>query len=357
MIKTELDEKTEIDLESGRYLKIWQGPQHPGVTGNMSLELTIDGDEVIDCKTHVGYLHRGFEKLMERRKYIQCFPIVCRICAKWLRTLTLEMARLASFLMWIGGQAASLGMGTVGQWSIAHRDFILDIFEELTGGRVYHMYIIPGGVRSNLSDDLKNKLKEVLKKVEKLIGEIEIVLFNNAIFKMRAKKLGIITKDMIDKYGITGPNQRAAGFKRDIRKLPSPHLVYDKLDFEIITGTESDAYERAWVRKEEMKQSISLIRQILENMPNDNNYHKLLPNILHWKIPAGETYVKAESTRGEYGYYMVSDGSAYPRRVYVRGASYTHAIPVMEKLAVGTNIADIAGLMVSLHTCPPEIER
>ena len=127
--------------------------------------------------------------------------------------------------------------------------------------------------------------------------------------------------------------------------------------FEIITGTESDAYERAWVRKEEMKQSISLIRQILDNMPDDDNYHTLLPNVLHWKIPAGETYVKAESTRGEYGYYMVADGTAYPRRVYVRGPSYTHAVTLMEKLAVGVNIADTAGLMVSLHTYPPEIER
>ncbi|MBS3768596.1 MAG: NADH-quinone oxidoreductase subunit D, partial [Candidatus Cloacimonetes bacterium] len=140
----------ELNLESGKYQKIWQGPQHPGVTGNMALELTVCGDEVVDCKTHVGYLHRGFEKLMERRKYIQCFPIVCRICvpepdtneylfaaateelaglkvpekAKWLRTLSLEMSRLASFLMWLGGQAGSFGMGTVGQWTMVHRDYI-----------------------------------------------------------------------------------------------------------------------------------------------------------------------------------------------------------------------------------------
>jgi NADH-quinone oxidoreductase subunit D len=371
-----------IDLESGKYLKIWQGPQHPGVTGNMSLELIICGDEVVKCKTHVGYLHRGFEKLMERRKYIQNFPLVCRICvpepdfneylyaaaveelanvevpemADWLRALTLEMARLVSFLMWIGGQAGAFGMGTLGQWCVAHRDYLLDIFEELSGGRIYHMYIIPGGVRNKMPDDLKEKLKVVLNKVEKLISEIEKVMFNNAVFKARAKGLGIITNDMIDPYGITGPNQRAAGIKRDIRK-DSPYLVYDELDFEIITGTESDAYERALVRKEEMLQSISLIRQMLDKMPDNDNYHTKLPNVLHWKIPPGETYVKAECTRGEYGYYMVSDGSSYPRRVYVRGPSYTHAIALMEELAVGTNISGIAGLMVSLHTYPPEIER
>lgn len=383
MFETNLTLKDKnIDLESGKYLKIWQGPQHPGVTGNMSLELIVCGDEVEKCKTHIGYLHRGFEKLMERRKYIQNFPLVCRICvpepdfneylyaaaveelanvdvpemANWLRALTLEMARLVSFLMWIGGQAGAFGLGTLGQWCVTHRDYLLDIFEELSGGRIYHMYIIPGGVRNRMPNELKEKLKTVLNKVEKLISEIEKVMFNNAVFKARAKGLGIITKDMIDPYGITGPNQRAAGIKRDIRK-DSPYLVYDELDFEIVTGTESDAYERAMVRKEEMLQSISLIRQMLDKMPDNDNYHTKLPNVLHWKIPPGETYVKAECTRGEYGYYMVSDGSSYPRRVYVRGPSYTHAIALMEELAVGTNISDIAGLMVSLHTYPPEIER
>src|SRR6056297_2692848 len=160
-----------VDLSSGKYLKLWQGPQHPGITGNMSLELTVSGDEVVDLRTHVGYLHRGFEKLMERRTYIQNFPIVCRIRvpepdfneylyaatveelagiqvperANWLRNLNLEMARLASFLQWIGGQTGAFGMGVIGQWGITHRDYVLDLFEARSGGRIYHMYITPGG--------------------------------------------------------------------------------------------------------------------------------------------------------------------------------------------------------------------
>ena len=173
-----VDGKAQIDLSSGKYLKVWQGPQHPGVTGNMALELIVSGDEVYELKTHVGYLHRGFEKLMERRKFIQCYPIVCRICvpepdfneylfatatedvagiqipekAKWLRALSLEFARLAGLLLWQGGQGGSLGMGTIGQWTVTHRDFILDLFEELTGARVYHMYQLPGGVRGDLPE-------------------------------------------------------------------------------------------------------------------------------------------------------------------------------------------------------------
>lgn len=374
--------RADIDLSSGKYVKLRQGPNHPGITGNMSLELVIDGDEVVDCTTHVGYLHRGFEKLMERRKYIQNFPLVCRICvpepdfneylyakgvedlagievpekANWLRLLTLEMARLASFLMWIGGQAGSLGMGTIGQWSVTHRDFVLDRFEELSGGRIYHMYIIPGGVRSDLPDGFTSRMQSTLDGVSRLLDDIETALFNNAIFKMRTKGLGVITPDMIDPYGITGPNARASGIARDIRK-DQPYLGYDQLEFQVITGTAGDAYERAWVRLQEMRQAIDLINQILRRIPATGPIHRRTPNVLHWQIPAGQTWNRAECTRGEYGYYLVADGTDKPRRVYVRGPSYTHAVALMEHLAVGTNIADVAGLMVSLHTYPPEIER
>jgi len=375
------DGVADIDLSSGKYLKVWQGPQHPGITGNMSLELTVAGDEVYECKTHVGYLHRGFEKLIERRTFIQNFPIVCRICvpepdfneylyaqglenlagieapdrAQWIRTLNLEMARLTSFLMWIGGQAGSFGMGTIGQWTVTHRDYMLDLFEELTGGRIYHMYIIPGGVRCELPDGFAGRLETTIGNVEKLLKEIELVMFHNAVFKGRAKGLGVIDPAWVDHYGITGPNQRAAGIKRDIRK-DQPYLVYDRLEFDIVTGSDSDAYDRAYCRLREMRQSIDLIRQIMAKMPS-GDIHTPLPNVLHWKIPEGSTYLRSECTRGEYGYFIQTDGSGYPRRVAVRGPSYTHAVALMEKLAVGCNIADVAGMMVSLHTYPPEIER
>jgi len=379
---TVVDGKAQFDLASGKFLKLWQGPQHPGITGNMSLELVVSGDEVYECKVHVGYLHRGFEKLIEQRLYIQSFPLVCRICvpepdfneylyavaleelagitvperAEWLRILTLEMARLTSFLMWIGGQAGAFGHGTIGQWTVTYRDYLLDLFEELSGMRIYHKYIVPGGVRNEPPEGFIGRLEAVLDKTEKLLGELEIVLLNNAIIKARSVGLGIITPDMIDRYGITGPNQRAAGFRRDLRK-DQPNLVYDQLDFEPVTGSASDAYDRLLCRYHEMHQSISLIRQIIRKMPGSGPFHEQLPNVLHWKIPAGQTYKKAECTRGEYGYFVVSDGSKKPRRAYVRGPSYTHAMVVMERLAVGTNLADIAGLMVSLHTYPPEVER
>jgi len=374
--------KAVYDLNSQKYLRVWQGPQHPGVTGNMSLELDICGDQVIKCNTHVGYLHRGFEKLMERRRYINCFPIVCRICvpepdtneylfaaamedlmgleipekALWLRTLDLELSRLASFLMHLGGQSGAFGMGTVAQWTIAYRDYVLDLFEELSGARIYHMYMTPGGVRGDLPDGWIAHARKVLDGAAKLLDEIRHVMLNNVLFKQRAVGLGVITLDMVDRYGIVGPNARCTGLKRDVRK-DQPYLVYDQLNFDVETETAGDAYSRTLIRWRETHQSISLCHQILDKMPKTGAVHVTLPNVLHLKVPAGQTYVRAESTRGEYGYFMVSDGSEYPRKLTVRGPSYTHAMALLEDLLVGVNIADVAGLMVSLHTYPPEIER
>ncbi len=374
--------KAVIDLESHKYTKLWQGPQHPGVTGNMAVEITVNGDEIIKAKTHVGYLHRGFEKLLERRTYIQGFTIVNRICvpepdtneycystavedlagieipekAKWLRTLNLEMSRIASFLMWIGGQAGSLGMGTISQWTVGMRDFWLDLFEEMAGGRIYHMYMIPGGVRKNLPAGFTEKAKDLVIKTRNLLYDVERTFFNNAIIKSRLKGLGIITPEMVDEYGIVGPNARASGKPYDVR-MNNPYAKYDELDIKMLTSTVGDAYARAELRYKEMHQSLDLISQILDRIPKTGEIHAKLPNVLHWKIPAGQTYVKAESTRGEHGFFVVSDGSKFPRRVYNRGASYTHAISVLEKLAENISISDLAGLMVSLHTCPPEIER
>ncbi len=376
------DGKPVIDLDSHKFTKIWQGPQHPGVTGNMSVEIIVNGDEIVQAKTHVGYLHRAFEKLMERRKYIQCFPLVCRICvpepdtneycvsaameelagitvpekAEWLRTLNLEMSRIASYLMWIGGQAGSLGMGAIGQWTVGMRDFWLDLFEEMTGGRVYHMYMIPGGVRKDLPEGFKDKAVELIGRTRKLLNDVEKTFLTNAIVKSRLQGLGIITPQMVDQYGIVGPNARSCGKEYDIR-INNPYVKYGELDVKMITSTVGDAYARAQLRYLDMHQSLDLISEILERIPEEGAIQAKLPNVLNWKIPAGQTYIKAESTRGEHGFYMVSDGSDKPRRVFARGASYTHAIAVLEKLAENISISDLAALMVSLHTCPPEIER
>lgn len=376
------DGKPVIDLSSHKFIKVWQGPNHPGVTGNMSLEMTISGDEVVESKTHVGYLHRGFEKLFERRTYMQCFPTCVRMCvpeadsneynlatateelagieipemAKWLRMLALEMARLQVLLRTVPGIGGTMGLGLGYQWGVYLRDLILDRFEELTGGRVYHMYIIPGGVRGDLPDGFEKRLNENLDKAEAYLTDITKLLYNNSVFKKRAIGTGYIDPSWVDRYGIVGPPARAAGFKRDVRK-DYPYLHYDKLDFDYNIQTESDIYARALVRREDIRTSIDLLRQILAKMPKKGDIRAETPNVLHWKVPKGETYVRSESSRGEFGYYMVSDGSESPRRIHLRGPSYSHAIALLEKLLVNANISDVSAIMVSLATCPPEIER
>jgi len=378
------DGQLEIDLSSHQYTKLWLGPNHPGVTGNMAMELTLNGDEIVEGKTHVGYLHRGFEKLIERRLFVQGFPTSIRMCvaepdtneyliaacteelsgfdkdipemAKWLRMLSLEMARLQGLLRGVPGQAGTYSLGIGVQWGTYLRDLILDRFEELTGARVYHMYIIPGGVRGLLPDGFKSRMEENLKEIDLFIVKIRKLMFNNAVFKSRSVGFGVITPEMVDKYGIVGTNARAAGVKRDVRK-DNPYLFYDLLDFDPPTATEGDIYARSWVRWQELVQTVDLIRQIMAKMPEKGEIRAQMPNVLNWKIPKGETYIKIESGRGEYGLYYVTDGSDKPRRVNLRGPSYNHGIALLEDLLVNTNVADVHALMVSLQVCPPEIER
>ncbi|MBN2668562.1 MAG: hypothetical protein JXR60_04965 [Bacteroidales bacterium] len=378
------DGSLNIDLSSHQYTKLWLGPNHPGVTGNMAMELTLNGDEIVEGKTHVGYLHRGFEKLIERRLFVQGFPTSIRMCvaepdtneyliaacteelsgydkqipdmAKWLRMLSLEMARLQGLLRGVPGQAGTYSLGIGVQWGVYLRDLILDRFEELTGARVYHMYIIPGGVRGLLPEGFKARMEDNLKDIDDFIVRIKKLMFDNAIFKKRSIGQGIVTKEMVDKYGVVGTTARASGVKRDVRK-DNPYLFYDQLDFDPPTAEEGDIYARTFVRWQELIQTVDLIRQIMAKMPEKGDIRAQMPNVLNWRIPKGETYVRIESGRGEYGMYYVTDGSDKPRRVNLRGPSYTHGVALLEDLLVNTNIADIHALMVSLQTCPPEIER
>ena len=363
--------------------QLWFGPPHPGVTGNMSVQAWLEGDTLTGGITHVGYLHRAFEKLMERRKYIQSFPIVCRICVpepdtneyllaagleelsgldkevpergKWIRTLVLEMSRLQMNLMTLGGHIGSMGLGAAPNWLIAVRDYVLDRFEELTGGRIYHMYTIYGGVRRDLPEGFDERMEETLLKIEEKLPLVDNVIFDSSVFRRRAMGVGVVPEEWVDEMSLSGPIVRAMGIPRDVRK-DFPYVKYPELDFEVVTTTGSDIYARAWVRRQEIEQSIDLIRQILVKMP-EGPYCAKLPNMLTWTIPPGQTYVRAEATRGEMGYYTVTDGSDKVRRVHVRGPSYVHGVALLERMIPGTNIADLSPLMVSLQVCPPEIER
>ncbi len=369
-------------MNAGRdTIKIFHGPQHPGVTGNMSVELDLDGETIVMARTHVGYLHRGFEKLIERRTVIQAFTIVCRICvpepdpneenfaraveelagleisdrAKFIRVMVLELARLQAHYLWLAGQGASIGHEVVPQWAVGERDYILDIFEELTGGRVYHMYIYPGGVKRDLPKGLLERLVDLLDELEKRLPEYDRIFFDNAGVKKRLQNVGVVNRDEALHNAYAGPVLRGSGIKRDVRR-DSPYLVYDQLEFDVPTQTGGDAYARALVRRAEMYQSVRILRQVIEQMPG-GEFQCKLPKHRKFMIPKAETYVQTESARGAFGYYMAGDGSEYLRRVQVRGPSLVHAFTLLERLLIGAQLSDVALIMNSLGICPPEIER
>jgi NADH-quinone oxidoreductase subunit D len=371
-------------LAASREVQLWVGPQHPGVPGNMAMQIWVEGDTINRGITHVGYLHRAFEKLIERRTFYQAFPVVCRICvpepdtneyllaaaveelagisgdvpprAQWIRTLVLEMSRLAALLMVVGGQAGGMGLGAAPQWMIALRDYVLDLFEELSGGRVYHMYIIYGGVRRDLPGGFAERVEAVLQKIEERLPMVDNLIFESAVFRKRAMGVGVVPKEWADETTLSGPVVRAMGIPRDVRK-DYPYLVYPELDFDVVTTEGSDIYARALVRRREIDQAIDLIRQILARMPKDGPFLGKAGNPLRWQVPAGQTYVRAEATRGEYGYFIATDGSDKIRRFHVRGPSYVHGVSLLERILPGLNISDLYPLMNSLQVCPPEIER
>ena len=366
---------------SPRELELYFGPQHLGMVGNFSITLKVEGDRILDATANPGYLHRGFEKLMEYRTWIQNFPLVCRINvvepdhiemvyamaveelanievperAHWIRSICLELARVGSHLFGLWAYANMLGFDTVAQWAMYHRDLILDLFEELTGGRVYHIYIWPGGVRRDFPDGFTNRLVNTLHSIGSCVPDYDDTFFNNLLFYKRAHNIGKITQEEAKEWGGVGQVLRATGIPYDIRKV-EPYAAYDKVDFEIPTREEGDAYSRIWVIRDELIESVHLIFKLIDGLPEGEVYNRV-PNPFKWRIPKGETYVRVESSRGELGLYLVSDGGDKPYRVHFRTPSYPHGLIILEKLLKGASIADVGNIMISLYVVAPEIDR
>ncbi len=364
-----------------RELELYFGPQHMGMVGNFNIILKVEGDRILEATANPGYLHRGFEKLMELRNWIQNFPMVCRINviepdsmemvyamaveklanievperANYIRSIVLELARVGSHLFGLWAYANMLGFDTVAQWAMYHRDLVLDLFEELTGGRVYHIYIWPGGVRRDFPEGFKEKIVNTLHSIGGCVPDYDATFFNNRLFYERAKGIGKISQKEAKELGAVGQVLRATGVKYDIRKI-EPYAAYDKVDFNVPTREDGDAYSRVWVIRDEMIESVHMIFKLLDKMPEGEVYNKV-PNPFKWRIPKGETYVRVESSRGELGLYLVSNGENKPYRVHFRTPSYTHGLIILEKLLKGASIADVGNIMISLYVVAPEIDR
>ena len=363
--------------------ELYFGPNHPGIEGNYSIRVKLKGDVIIDAIADGGYLHRGFEKIMEERLWIQNVALVPRICVpdpvpmeetysravemlgglevpqrgQWIRVLMLEMSRICAHLFTFGGNAATIGLYTNMFWGVTMRDLFLDLFEEITGARIYHMYITPGGVRRDLPEGLLQRLSDLLDELERRLPEFNDLFFESAVVINRATGAGILTQEQALAWGVSGPNMRACGLPVDLRR-DDPYLVYPELEFDVITEEAGDALARMRVRRGEVLQSIRILRQVIDRLPGIRGPVRCpLPNPLAWNMPVGEAYSRTESSKGETCFYVVSDGGTRPWRVHVRGASSMHAVQVLEKVLVGSRLEDIAQIMFSLDACPPEVDR
>jgi NADH-quinone oxidoreductase subunit D len=242
-------------------------------------------------------------------------------------------------------------------WGVTDRDRLLDLFEELTGARIYHMFITPGGVRRDLPEGFLGRLSVVLDYLEQRLPQFDDLFFDNAVLHNRATGTGVLSPEQALSWGVTGPNLRACGLPFDLRR-DDPYLVYEQLEFSIPVERGGDAMARTLVRRSELIQSVRILRQVIERLPAVGGPIRCpLPNPLAWNIPPGNAYVRTESSKGELGFFVVSDGGDKPWRVHVRGPSSMHAVQVLERLGVGARIEDIAQIMFSLDACPPEVDR
>ncbi len=383
----------EIDPRP-RKLVLNMGPQHPSTHGVLRLLLELDGENIVSAQPDIGYLHTGIEKEFEVKFYQQSVTLTDRIdylaplsnnlCyalavekllgleipprAQWTRVMLTEFTRLNSHLVWLGTHAIDIGAMSVFLYCFREREDILRIFEMFSGQRMMTSYFRIGGLALEPPRGWQKRVKSFIDVFPSRVDEYEELLTNNRIWIGRTQGVGRFPlEDMLD-LGVTGPMLRAAGLKYDARKA-EPYSSYEKFDFEIPTRTENDVYARYLVRMEEMRQSARIIKQALEGMPEGrwtaDAPHVVLPDrdkmktqmealIYHFKIvtegfrvPAGEVYQVIESPRGELGYYVVSDGTAKPYRVHVRGPSFGNlqAIPRMVK---GTLIADVIASIGSM---------
>src|SRR5712692_4257942 len=347
------------------------GPQHPATHGVFRMILTVDGEVVKDIDPVIGYMHRGNEKLPENCDYRQvigyhdrtdylaqfntehCYVLAVEKLAglqsteraEYLRVILAELNRIASHLMFTGAFGTDLGLpGTAFMYAFREREVIQDFFEELTGERMMYNYFRPGGVAWDVPENFRERCRQVLDSVAQGIDDLASLMVESEVVLARCRGLAPTATDDAINWGLTGPILRATGLKHDIRRA-EPYSIYDRFDFEIPTGTSGDIYERLLMRLEEMRQSTRIVEQALDQLPEGPIMAEGMKRIL--RVPPGEIYMRVESPRGEYGVYLVSNGSDKPYRHKVRGASFSN-LSALRQMAVGNYVADVILILGSI---------
>jgi NADH-quinone oxidoreductase subunit D len=387
----------------GEKMVLNMGPSHPATHGVLRLVLELDGEIITKAEPHVGYLHRGDEKIAENMHYNQFVPYTDRLdylaplannvayaCAVeklmgWtlpprgqaLRVLCCELARISSHMLGVGVCAMDVGAMTVFLYTFTEREKVYNLCEQLTGARFTTSYTRVGGQLRDMPEGFEKSVRTFLDECSATIDEIGKLLDKNKIFIDRMADIGVISKEDAISWGLTGPNLRASGASRDLRK-DNPYLGYEQYDFDIPVADEGDCYARYQVRMEEMRQSIKICRQVLDTMPagdiNLANAKGILPNkekvmmsmeeLIHHFIvstqgidaPAGEVYFGAENPKGELGFYIHSTGGGVPHRLKIRSPSFCN-ISLLSSLLPGHMVSDIPAVLGSLDFVMGECDR
>ncbi|MCE5345065.1 MAG: NADH-quinone oxidoreductase subunit D [Bacteroidales bacterium] len=354
------------------------GPQHPSTHGVMRLVVSLKGEFVLNVEPHIGYIHRGIEKMCESLTYPQIIHLTDRmdylsahinneaVClavekalevdipdrVKVIRTLMSELTRIQSHELFWASYGMDLGGQTCYFYGLRDREMVLDIFEETTGGRMIVSYNCPGGVMYDLHPNFRKRVKEFIKHFRKVLPEYDDILTNNVIFHGRTVGIGPLPLKEAIAYGITGPSGRASGFSCDVRKH-EPYSAYDRVKFNEVLFTEGDSYHRYLARVEEMRESMDIIEQLIDNIPEGPYAVKMKPVI---KLPEGEYYQRVETARGELGVFIISDGNKLPYRVKFRTPNFAN-LSVLNHLVKGFKIADLIAIFGSLDFVIPDIDR
>ena len=363
------------------------GPQHPSTHGVFRVVIRTDGEMILESESHIGYLHRCFEKIAENVDYMQVVPYTDRmdyLCAminnlgyaeavekvmqlevperaQYIRVLVSELNRIASHLLAFGTYGMDLGAITPFLHGFRDREKILKIFEKLCGQRLNYTYVRVGGVSFDVTDEILHDIQDFIDYFEpEIIDEFDRLLSYNGIFIGRAANVGVIPEDMAINFGLTGPNLRGSGVKRDLRK-DEPYSIYDRFDFDVPVGkgekgTLGDCWDRYMVRMREMRESSHIIRQVLRDLPGGPFIDKKASRTV--KPPKGEIYHKVEGARGELGFHLISDGTNIPYRVKTRAPSFSN-ISILDTLVArgGMMLADIVAVIGSLDIVMGEVDR
>ncbi len=379
------------------------GPQHPAAHGVLRLVMEMDGEIVERADPHIGLLHRGTEKLIEHKTYLQAVPYFDRLdyvspmCqehayalaveklldievpkrGQYIRVLFSELSRILNHILNITTFALDVGAMTPLLWGFEEREFLMEFYERASGARLHAAYFRPGGVHQDLPDGLLDDIAKWSESFPGFVEDMESLLTNNRIFKQRTVDIGAVNQDEAQSLGFTGPCIRASGLPWDLRKS-RPYDCYSEVDFDIPVGKTGDCYARYLVRVEEMRQSLRIIKQCLDNIPDgpvkstDNkiappkrgDMKKSMEALIHhfklytegYHVPAGETYSAVEAPKGEFAVYLVSDGSNKPYRCKIRAPGFAF-LSAMDYLSKGHMLADTVAIIGSLDIVFGEIDR